>query len=225
MASKRGKQAYRENERQSWPAWVWLGLGILLGLLLSAVMLMKDWVPSLRKSNSPQPNPNATAPKEAEQAVVDDAARKPLPPPPKKTFDFYHELAEREVMIPDAELSAKARAEQQRQQQAAAQAQTQAQNPASAATTASPATPPAETGARYFLLAGSYTDAKAADEAKAKLAFLGIVAKIQSITVNDKVYNRVLVGPYASASETEAAKKTLAENSIKSVPITAARSP
>ena len=28
MAGKRnGKQAYRENERQSWPAWVWMGLG------------------------------------------------------------------------------------------------------------------------------------------------------------------------------------------------------
>ena len=224
MASKRGKQAYRENERHSWPAWVWLGLGILLGLLLSAVMLMKDWVPSLRRSNSPQPNPNATAPKEAEQAVVDEANKKP-PLPPKKTFDFYTELPEREVMIPDAELSAKARAEQQRQQQAAAQAQAQAQNPASATPTASPATPSADVGARYFLLAGSYTDAKAADEQKAKLAFLGVVAKIQPITVSDKVYNRVLVGPYASASETETAKKTLADNGIKSVPITAARSP
>ena len=61
MAGKRiGKQAYRENERQSWPAWVWLGLGVLLGLTLSALMLIKEWVPMLHRKNLPQPNPEAT---------------------------------------------------------------------------------------------------------------------------------------------------------------------
>src|SRR4249920_1251874 len=122
MAGKRnGKQAYRENERQSWPAWVWLGLGVLLGLTLSAVMLIKEWVPMLHRKNLPQPNPEATAPKEGDQAVADDAAKKPVPP--KKTYDFYSVLPEMEVVIPDAELSAKAKAEQQRQQQAMAQSQ------------------------------------------------------------------------------------------------------
>jgi hypothetical protein len=28
MAAKRGKQAYRGNEKQSWPAWIWLCLGV-----------------------------------------------------------------------------------------------------------------------------------------------------------------------------------------------------
>ena len=123
MAGKRsGKQAYRENERKSWPAWLWLGLGVLLGLTLSAVMLAKEWVPMLHRKNLPQPNPEATAPKEGDQAVADDAAKKPAPP--KKTYDFYSVLPEMEVVIPDAELSAKAKAEQQRQQQAMAQSQT-----------------------------------------------------------------------------------------------------
>ena len=121
MAGKRQGQAGRiaNNERQSWPAWVWLGLGVLLGLTLSAVMLIKEWAPMLRKKNLPQPNPEATAPKESEQAVADEASKKPAPP--KKTYDFYSVLPEMEVVIPDAELSAKARAEQQRQQQAMAQ--------------------------------------------------------------------------------------------------------
>ena len=119
MANKRTKQAFRETERQAWPAWVWLGIGVLLGLTVSAVMLIKDWAPMLRKKNLPQPNPEATAPKESEQAVADEAAHKPAPP--KKTFDFYSVLPEMEVVIPDAELSAKARAEQQRQQLAMAQ--------------------------------------------------------------------------------------------------------
>jgi cell division protein FtsN len=216
MAGKRGKQAYRENERQAWPAWVWLGLGVLLGLALSALVLIKDWAPMLRKKNLPQPNAEATAPKESETAVADEAAKKPAPP--KKAFDFYTVLPEMEVVIPDAELSAKARAEQQRQQQFTAQPQ--------ATNTAAPqSTPPAENGGRYVLLAGSYADPKAADEAKAKLAMLGVVAKVQSITINGKAWNRVMVGPYANASDTENAKKALTDNGIKAIPMKEASNP
>lgn len=216
MAARHGKQAYRGNDRQSWPAWVWLGIGVLLGLTLSALVLIKDWAPMLRRKNLPQPNAEATAPKESETAVADEAAKKPMPP--KKAFDFYTVLPEMEVVIPDAELSAKARAEQQRQQQFTAQSP--GTNPAAPQSAA-----PAESGGRYVLLAGSYADPKAADEAKAKLAMLGIVAKVQSITINGKAWNRVMVGPYANASDTENAKKALTDNGIKAIPMKEAPSP
>ena len=222
MATKRTKQAYRGNEKQSWPAWIWLCLGVLLGLGLSALILVKDWAPMLRKKNLPQPNPEATAPKESEQAVAEDATKKPAPP--KKTYDFYSVLPEMEVVIPDAELSAKARAEQQRQQQQAAQTQAGAANPATATAAATP-TPAADASGRYVLMAGSYAEARAADEAKAKLALLGIVAKVQSITINGKTWNRVIVGPYPNASETESAKSTLADNGVKAIPMKQAQSP
>ncbi|MEP6484662.1 MAG: SPOR domain-containing protein [Rudaea sp.] len=212
MAAKQSKQAFRERERTSWPAWVWLGLGVLLGLAISATVLIKDWAPMLRKKNLPQPNAEATAPKESEQTVADEAGKKPTPP--KKSYDFYSVLPEMEVVIPDAELSAKARAEQQRQQ--AAMAQTQ--NPAATPPATTPAAP-ADANARYVLLAGSYADSKAADEAKAKLAMLGIIAKVQSVSVNGKTWNRVMVGPYANASDTETAQKTLADAGVKAIPM------
>ena len=208
MAGKRnGKQAYRENERQSWPAWVWLGLGVLLGLTLSALMLIKEWVPMLHRKNLPQPNPEATAPKEGDQAVADDVAKKPVSP--KKTYDFYSVLPEMEVVIPDAELSAKAKAEQQRQQQAMAQSQ----NPSA------PAIPASDSNGRYLLQAASTTDAKAADELKARLSLQGFSVKIYTININGKVYNRVRVGPFSTASDTEAARKTLADSGINAIPI------
>ncbi len=119
-----------------------------------------------------------------------------------------------EEVIPDAELSAKARAEQQKQQQAMAAAQ----NPNAGATPAAP-TPAADANARYVLLAGSYGDAKTADEAKAKLAMLGIIAKVQTVSVNGKTWNRVMVGPYANASDTETAQKTLADAGVKAIPM------
>jgi cell division protein FtsN len=213
MVAKQNKQAFRERERTaSWPAWVWLGIGILLGLAISATVLIKDWAPMLRKKNLPQPNAEATAPKESEQAVADEAGKKPAPP--KKTYDFYSVLPEMEVVIPDAELSAKARAEQQRQQAAMAQAQ----NPSATPATPTPVTP-ADANARYVLLAGSYADSKSADEAKAKLAMLGIIAKVQSISINGKTWNRVMVGPYANASDTETAQKTLADAGVKAIPM------
>lgn len=217
MATKR-KQATRSNGNgggSSWPAWVWLGLGVLMGLALSGVVLLKDWAPLLRRKNLPQPNPEASVPKESEPAVADEGKK---PAPPKKSYDFYSVLPEMEVVIPDAELSAKARAEQQRLQQQAA-----AGTPATAPSTPpAPGTPPPEPGAapggvRYLLQAGSYPDAKGADEVKAKLALLGFIAKVQPVTINGKTWNRVRVGPYASASDLEAAKKALAESGVSAI--------
>ena len=40
--AKQSKQAYREREKTAWPAWVWLGIGVLLGLVISATVLIKD---------------------------------------------------------------------------------------------------------------------------------------------------------------------------------------
>ena len=194
MARKSGRQATRGGGSQK-PAWVWMLLGILVGMGLMLLVLGKDWAPLLRRSNLPQPNPQATAPREGEPPVAEAK--------PKKNYDFYQVLPEAEVVIPDAELSAKARAEQQ------------------AATT--PPTTPAGTppspaaGGRYVLQAGSYPDAKAADEAKAKLALSGFIARIQPVTINGKTWHRVRVGPYASASDLEAAKRALADNGINAI--------
>jgi cell division protein FtsN len=212
MSAKGGKQAFRPNPRQGWPAWIWMSLGVLLGLALSALVLVKDWAPMLRQKNLPQPNAEAVAPKATDQAVADDANKPPAPP--RKTFDFYSVLPEMEVVIPDAVLSAKARADQQRQALAASRAQAQ---PAGSGNVE--AAPVADSGGHYVLLAGSFSDPHAADEAKAKLALLGIVARVQSININGKTWNRVMVGPYANASDTESAKKTLADNGVKAIPM------
>jgi cell division protein FtsN len=201
MAARKGRQATRGGSK-SWPAWVWVGIGLVLGIGLMLLVLGKDWAPLLRKRNLPQPNPAATAPPASEPAVADTSKPKE---PPKKTYDFYKVLEANEVVIPDAELSAKARAEQQ----------------AKSAPNASTASPAPDTsaagGARYILQAGSYPDAKGADEIKAKLALLGFVAQVQPVTVNGRAWHRVRLGPYASASDLEAAKRTLSENGINAI--------
>jgi cell division protein FtsN len=181
--------------RTALPAWAWLGIGVALGLALSGLVLIKDWAPMLRDRRLPQPNPDATAPPSSEPAVAADSAAAP-----RKSYDFYQVLPEMEVVIPDAELTAKARAEQQAH---------------AAPTTATGAG--AQAGARYILQAGSYPDASSADEAKARLALLGFVAEIQPVTINGKTWNRVRLGPYPSASDLETAKHTLAANGINAI--------
>ena len=195
MAAKKGRQATRGGNGARKPAWLWVLIGLLLGIGLMLLVLAKDWAPLLRKKDVPQPNPQATAPRESEPPVAEAK--------PKKNYDFYQVLPEAEVVIPDAELSAKAKAEQQARA-----------NPATPGTTTTSA---AGTGGRYVLQTGSYPEPKAADEAKAKLALSGFVAQVQPVTINGKTWHRVRVGPYASASELEAAKRSLSENGINAI--------
>ncbi|MEO8012086.1 MAG: SPOR domain-containing protein, partial [Dokdonella sp.] len=190
--------ATRGGSRRSWPAWAWLGIGVLLGLVVAAVFLAGNWVPVLRSKNLPQPNPQAVAPRESDPPLADGKDVKP-----RKNYDFYSVLPEMEVVIPDAELSAKARAETQARDQAAKQ-------PAGTA-------PPVVSSGRYLLQAGSYPDAKSAEEVKARLALSGFIAHVKPVTINGKTWNRVRLGPYATASELEVAKAGLAENGINAI--------
>jgi cell division protein FtsN len=194
MAAKKGRQATRGGNGEQKPAWLWVLIGMLLGIGLMLLVLVKDWAPLLRRKDLPQPNPQATAPRESDPPVAEAK--------PKKNYDFYQVLPEAEVVIPDAELSAKAKAEQQAR--------------ANPSTTPGTAPTPATSG-RYVLQTGSYPEAKAADEAKAKLALAGFVAQVQPVTINGKTWHRVRVGPYASASELEAAKRSLSENGINAI--------
>ncbi|MEZ5462066.1 SPOR domain-containing protein [Dokdonella sp.] len=191
MASRSRKQATRGSSRPAVPAWIWLAFGVVLGLVVAMVFLGSDWAPMLRKNAGPQPNPEAVAPRESEPPIVEAKDK------PRKNYDFYSVLPEMEVVIPDSEISAKARAE--------------AAQPASG-------TPPAVSAtSRYLLQAGSYPSAKAADEVKAKLAILGFVAHVQPVTINGKTWNRVRLGPFASAGQLETTKAALADNGFNAI--------
>lgn len=184
MAAKRGKsQAKRGGTRSGVPAWIWLLAGVLLGLGLSAFVLLREG--QTGRSEAPTPNPSAQAPRESEAPV---AQRAEAPRETKPRYDFYTVLAEREVQIPDNELAAQAQAE-----------------------AAAPAAPDAP---RYLLQAGAFGNAADAEAVKARLALTGVVARVETGSVNSKPVFRVRLGPYASASALAAAKRQLAENGI-----------
>lgn len=193
MAAKRGKQAVRGG---GIPAWVLFGVGVLVGAAAMGYAVKRDWVPSLRTHELPTPNPEAKPAGPGEPGIADSGSARSRP-----NFDFYQVLPEKEVVIPDAELSAKAKAE--------AQAKAQ-QAPGAVA-------PAASTAGRYLLQVGSFPSADQADATKARLALQGFVANVQPVAIKGETWYRVRLGPYRDAGTLEKVKQQLAGAGIPAI--------
>ena len=232
MAARKGKgrQAVR-NSSSGFPGWGYAVIGVAIGAILMAVMMRGSLLTSMNKPSGPQANPQATAERGSEPGVVEPAAGESAPK--KQQFDFYSVLSEKEVRIPDAVISAQARAEQQQKQQAA-QLQAQQQAAAQQAATAAPANAPAAvnenvvaapaaavpqpaTGSGYLLQVGAFPNSADAETLKAKLAMQGFVANVQSVSIGGQTYNRVRLGPFHSATELESTKQRLAHAGINAI--------
>lgn len=230
MAVKKGRSQARRHGGNSGglPGWAWMVLGIVLTVLAILV------VPRLLKSDGedgfyrPRANPDAL-PAPASSPGDDEA---PLPaaaaPAPAATsdpeYDFYTMLPGQEVPMTDAELAANARAEREREQRLAeqrardaAQLAPPATAPAATRAAAGPeqpapvaaAAPPADTSARYLLQAGSFSASGDAEALKARIALLGLGARVESAQVDGRTVYRVRMGPYGTASELADAKRRL----------------
>jgi len=238
----KGRQAVR-NGSGGMPGWTWALIGILAGALLMAFAMRGTWMPMMRKHDGPEPNPQATAQKDSDPGVVEQAE----PEKPKKpSYDFYSVLSEKEVRIPDAEIRAQATAEAQQQKQAQTQAQQQvaqaqaAQQQAAAAqqaqasaaaaanlpkaatqtvtaVPAQPAPPAAAASSGYLLQVGAFPSAGDAEALKAKLALQGFVANVQAVKVGAQTYNRVRLGPFKSATDLESTKQRLQSAGISAI--------
>ena len=241
MAAKRGKSQARRNSGNSGglPGWAWLVLGIVLTL---AVILM---APKLMKPGGgdgffrPKPNPDAkpapTSDGDDEAIAGDDDGDAPPAPAtktdakPKPTqYDFYTMLPGDEVQMSDAEIAATAREEAARQATAQAAAQrndaaTRAANVEQPTTqlqsTASRSATDAVADAPYLLQAGAFGASGDAEATKAKVALLGLSARVESAQLNGKTVYRVRMGPYSTASELAEAKRKLASGGLPAMAI------
>ena len=126
----------------------------------------------------------------AEQpSIVDDdneRAGTELSEPPEARFDFYNLLPKFEVIIPEHESDVRV-----------------------------------ETGPQavvepgiYVLQAGSFSEYKDADRRRATLAMQGIGSKIQRVTIDDKTYHRVRIGPIDDLDELNMLRSRLREAQI-----------
>ena len=236
MAARRSKSQARRNPSNGLPGWAWLVLGILATLLVVLA------VPRLLKSDGsgdgffrPRPNPDALPARVNENgdAIAPDTAQdtpaaKPAADRPKPTqYDFYTLLPGEGVPMSDAELAAIARAEANAQAAAEQSAATNTSvDPgalpppiAPSAQATSSATPASE--ARYILQAGAFGGSGDAETVKAKIAMLGLNARVESAQIGGKTVYRVRMGPYGSASELADAKAKLANGGLPAMAVRA----
>lgn len=247
MAVKRGKSQARRNggNRNGLPGWAWLVIGVVLtlGVILAAPRFLKsDGQDGFFR---PHPNPDAkpaVASDADDDGVVPDSASadngRGAPPPKEPEFDFYTLLPGKEVAMSDAELAASARAEQARAQReqaaqaAVARAAANDDNAPDVAAVASDAakTPPtiaaiaaanpaSSNDARYVLQAGAFGASGDAEAVKAKIALLGLGARVESADINGKTMYRVRMGPYGTASELAEAKAKLGNGGLPAMAI------
>jgi cell division protein FtsN len=202
VATRNGKQAIR-NGGSGFPGWALFLAGVVVGLILFA--FASRHLPSLRRTDQPQANPDAVAQQGSSPGIAASSAASSA-----SQFDFYKVLPEKEVVIPNAELSAMAKAEQQ---------QAAAANNASASAPAANATGTASSEGGYVLQVGSYPNAEGAEAMKAKLALQGFTAHVQAITLDGKTWNRVQIGPFATATQLQDVQKRLSGTGFHAIPM------
>ena len=81
------------------------------------------------------------------------------------------------------------------------------------------ATKSAPASANYLLQAGAFGASGDAETVKAKIAMLGLNARVESAQIGDKTVYRVRMGPYGSASELADAKAKLAGGGLQAMAV------
>jgi cell division protein FtsN len=170
---------------------MWLLTGILIGLGLAWYLFAKGYIPQPRTESeltAESPTPGADAGSEEVAPRGKDGKR--------PQYDFFTVLPEMEVVVPEQELSERVKPP--------------ANDAASTAAAAADTT-------RYLLQVGSFRSTDDAEQLKARLALLGVVAQVQTVTVNDATWHRVRVGPVSSARQADEMRGRLADNGIDSL--------
>ena len=92
--------------------------------------------------------------------------------------------------------------------------------PKPAATVVAPAaTAPDSDNTRYLLQAGAFQASGQAEELKARIALLGLGARVESAAIRGTTVYRVRMGPYGSAGELAEAKRKLANGGLPGMAI------
>lgn len=234
MATRRGRSQARRNAGSNGglPGWAWMVLGIVLtiGVILAAPKLMKSDGEDgfFRPRANPDAQPVVSGDADDADLVAgggDAPDRRENPAAAEPEYDFYDLLPGEEVAISDAQLAAAAREEQAR----AAQARQQQPQPLPEATTApaagdsAPGAASASSGDEtpYILQAGAFRGSGDAEAVKARIALLGLNARVESAQINGATVYRVRMGPYGTASELAAAKAKLASGGLPALAIRA----
>lgn len=197
-APKRGASRYQAPAKKPVPIWVWLGCFLLVGGFLMFLAQL-------------QPGRDGIKRDKPEQASTASKAKPPVAKPvaPKPTYDFYTLLPESKVIVPSDGLTSTAKPvspeEAAKIDAARAEALLNGKTPPPA-----PIIAKAPTSTALFLQAGAFRKRADADKLRAQIILLGQDVQIESGTVREEVWYRVLAGPFADREQLAKAQKSLA---------------
>ena len=216
-APKRGASRYQAPAKKPVPGWFWLVCGLVVGGFMVFLFSLEPGRDEIKRNKAEQARTT--------QASKAAAAKPASSEPAKPKYDFYTLLPESEVIVPpDAvppppaaaltpEQLAKAdaaRAEAALNGQVPPALPTASTTPPAGTPTPPPSVAKAPLTTQFFLQAGSFRKQADADKVRAQIILLGQNVQVESGTVREEIWYRVLVGPFASREQLGAAQKQLA---------------
>lgn len=165
---KNGRTNARNKAPTQSPRWLWMFSGFLLGVL--SMGLLQLW----------------KTPQQDISQVIDEVIGTSPANNQKPQFEFYDQLRDAEIIVPDSPPDALRKSKAEKGQDEV-----------------------------FILQAGSFKRADDADSLRASLLFLNLNAYVeQTHSSQGGTWHRVLVGPFESSSKLAHARSTLLQNGI-----------
>lgn len=183
----RPRTAKKKSVGRARPLLIGLMLGLVIGIAIAAAV-------AIYIARIPSPftqSPGSEAPKPRGSGVLPaPTANNEAKATAQKPYTFYDILEGNKTPNPDP--------------------------PGATSKSAAAPSTPADDKTVFYLQAGAYQNEADADNQKAKIALLGLEARVKTASVADKgtVY-RVRLGPYKSQDEATEVKSTLKENGVE----------
>ncbi|NWL80784.1 cell division protein [Pseudomonas taiwanensis] len=217
-APKRGASRYQAPAKKPVPGWVWLAIGLVIGGFVVFLNQLEPGRDEVRRAKPEQATNGAASGKASSDAgkVQAKPATPPAQEPAKPKYDFYTLLPESEVIVPPEAVQKETPATPPAQKPVTPEEAAKIDAARAQAALNGETPPPAPVVAKapvtnqFFLQAGSFRKRDDADRVRAQIILLGQNVQVESGTVREETWYRVLVGPYANREQLASAQKQLA---------------
>jgi len=192
------KSRVTRKQKKSLPGYMWLLSGLAIGLFVAFIIYLDKQPENDKDFGTAVQQELEKLKKQANKAPAENSKADKKPENKEKKeqkFNFYTILPELEVLIPESET----RPPETKNKTTADNSKTGTQNK------------------QYVLQVGSFQNLDDAEKLKANLAFLGLEANIQHVTVNKQAWHRVRTGPYRDRQELYKNQKLLKQNDINAI--------
>lgn len=188
------KSRATRKQKNSLPGYVWLLSGLAIGLFIAFIVYLDKQPENTKDFGSAV---QQELEKLKKQTKKDSTTKTKTSEKKEQKFNFYTILPELEVLIPESE--------------------TRPPDSTSETTDKTDKTINNATKKQYVLQVGSFQNINDAEKLKANLAFLGLEANIQHVTVNRQAWHRVRTGPYLNKQLLYKNQKLLKQNNIPAI--------